>query len=255
MWQSYWDDPWVLADWPLVRRRNLTGSDVRVHPSADGIAVRIPADGYASVLLAGDEAVEVLGDSVSRGVDRILVMGAPTPSVRARLLDLGYEERRTWDWYSLTEEIAAEDVGLEALEDTGEVQALLLASYPLADRRTTVGGRWWGIHRDGVLIAAGAADTWRGQRADGSVDWNSHVRSFTVHRDFRGEGIGAAAFRQMLAEEWRRTEWVQFSTWADAPDMSGLMRTLGLAPTTRVTNFRPVGHPSTPTGYPGAETA
>lgn len=255
MWQSYWDDPWVLADWPLLRRRNLTGSDVLVHTTGDGIAVRIPADGYASVLLAGQEAVEVLGDSVSRGVDRILVMDEVHASVRARLQELGYEQRRTWDWYSLTDEIVAEDVGLEELDDPAGVHALLLSAYPLADRRTTVGGRWWGVRRDGILVAAGAADTWRGERADGSVDWNSHVRSFTVHRDFRGEGIGAAAFRQMLAEEWRRTEWVQFSTWSDAPDTSGLMRSLGLTPTTRVTNFRPVGHPSTPTGYPGAETA
>lgn len=255
MWQSYWDDPWVLSDWPLLRRRNLTGADVRVHPTDDGIAVRIPADGYASVLLAGEQAAEVLGDQVSRDVDRILVMGSVHPRVLDRLGELGYERRRAWDWYSLDEEVTAAESGLERLEDQAEVHALLLSAYPLADRRTTTGGRWWGIHRDGVLVAAGAADTWRGQRVDGAVDWNSHVRSFTVHRDYRGEGIGAAAFRQMLAEEWRRTEWVQWSTWSDATDTSGLMRSLGVSPVMTVTNFRPVGQASSPTGYPGAETA
>jgi len=254
MWGSYWDDPWVLAEWPLLRRRRLSGADVRVRPTDDGIAVRIPADGFESVLVAGEEVADLMGEAVA-GSDRVLVMGEVGPQVREALSAAGFEERRQWDWYSVTEDRDPTSTTLELLEDPGEVQALLLGSYPLADRRTSTNGRWWGLHRDGTLVAAGAADTWRGHGADGTVDWNSHLRSFTVHHDFRGEGIGLAVFAQMLFEEWRRSGWVQWSTWGDSPETRGLMRSLGLEPVVHVTNFRPVGQSSPTTGYPGAETA
>lgn len=254
MWESYWDDPWVLAEWPLLRRRRLSGSDVRVRTTGDGIAVRIPADGFESVLVAGSEVAESV-EELTAGSDRVLVMGEVAPQVREALEARGLEERRQWDWYSVDQDCDPTDTTVELLEDPGEVQALLLGSYPLADRRTSTNGRWWGIQRDAMLVAAGAADTWRGHGVDGTVDWNSHLRSFTVHHDFRGEGIGMAVFAQMLFEEWRRTGWVQWSTWVDSPETTGLMRSLGLEPQVRVTNFRPRGHASSRTGYPGAETA
>lgn len=255
MWQSYWDDPWVLAGWPLLRRRRLADAGVLVAATGDGIAVRTPADGPGPLFVAGAEAEGLLADPEAAGADRVLVIGEVAPALRARLESLGFDRRRTWDWYSVIDEVDPGPVDLELLDDPGEVQALLASAYPLADRRTSTDGRWWGVHRDGVLVAAGAADTWRGHAPDGSVDWNSHLRSFTVDRDHRGEGLGAAAFRSLMHEEWRRTGWVQWGAWADAEDTRGLMRSLGIAPLATVTNFRPRGRPSPSVGYPGPETA
>ena len=269
MWQSYGDDPWVLADWPLLRRRRLSGFDVRVAVTGDGIAVRLPADGFESVLIAGAQAESLLGDPEAAGVERVLVMGPVAPGVAARLGEQGLERRRSWDWYSIDEESDVPDAplappggrvregDLEVLDeaDMPEVHTLLMGAYPLADRRSSTNGRWWGVRRAGELVAVGAVDTWRGQDRDGSVDWNSHVRSFAVRRGYQGEGLGTSAFRRILAEEWRRTGWVQWSTWADSPETTGLMRSLGLEPQVRVTHFRPRGHASSRTGYPGAETA
>ncbi len=269
MWQSYWEDPWVLADWPLVRRRRLTGADVRVAVTGDGIAVRIPADGFESVLVSGSEVESLLGDIEVAGSDRVLVMGGVAPGVARRLAELGFERRRSWDWYSVSEQDQVPDVSpvpsraparegdLELLgdDDLHEVGTLLLGSYPMADRRSSTNGRWWGVHRDGALVAVGAVDTWRGQAPDGSVDWNSHIRSFTVHREYRGEGLGTSTFRRLVAEEWRRTGWVQWATWTDQPEMTALMHNVGLAPITTVTNFRPRAEVSGQSGYPGAETA
>lgn len=254
MWDSYWDDPWVLAQWPLLRRRRLSGLDVRVGTTGDGVIVRVPEEGTTSVLLAGDEAAALLAEG-ARGSDRVLVLGDVGPAVRAELSSLGFEERRTWDWYSVSEEREPTDQAVELIDDPTEVQALLTDSYPLADRRTSTNGRWWGVHSDGTLVAAGAADTWRGHAPDGSVDWNSHLRSFTVRRDHRGEGVGLAVFSQILFEEWRRTGWVQWSTWGDSEETAGLMRSIGVEPSTHVTNFRPVGLASPAGGYPGTETA
>ncbi len=267
MWRSYWDDPSVLDGWPLLRRRRLSGSDVRIATTEDGIAVRIPADGFESVLIAGARAADLLGDPEAVGIDRVLVMNGVAPAVREALGERGFEERRSWSWYSVADEPGARDLGgenatgrafasaLEPVKDMGEIQTLLLSSYPLSDRRMSANSRWWGVHREGILVAAAAVDTWRGHARDGSIDWNSHVRSVAVHRDYRGEGLGSALFDQLIREEWRRTEWVQWTTWSDNAPARLLMEGLGLTPVTRVTNFRPLGTVSETAGYPGAESA
>ena len=252
MWTPYRDDPWALKDFPLPRRRIL--SDVFVWDFEDGIAAHKPVDGYDIILVSGAGAAEALRSDIG-GTDRVMVMGEVAPEVHEALTMLGFEERRQWDFFSLEDEPEpVPDVKMERLKDTQEVRNVLMSSYPNADMRTSKGGRWWGLRVDGALAAAGANDTWRGAGIDGGVEWNSHLRSFVVHKNFRGEGLGTKLFNAMLFEEWRRNGWVQWGSWADSKSSQGLMASLDVEPTCRVTNFRREGTVSDSVGFPGSET-